>query len=282
MPENRRVVFLNQVLDALKQRLPDASDADLLKAATRQVELEEASKAASAERRVSRAKQQADEAKEGRKLELEEQAVADAKAEKVRAENPQGLVEKIIGAPGSERRKDLRTAIIQGGLGTALGVGGSQLFSTAGKIAEKSADDALPPATAPSGKAPLTPSTGQVSDFINSIQKYNQNLRGQAIMLRLRLDFEGADRLEAQQIDPSKALQDYRQGSRTDFGYGTKRKIEEKTAEYEAEQKLEQIRQETERLKQEAQNQRKVLDLAGEVIKSTEGSMNIDLLPSRR
>ena len=96
------------------------------------------------------------------------------------------------------------------------------------------------------------------------------------------LDFEGADRLEAQQIDPAKALQDYREGARTDFGFGTKRKIEEKTAEYEAEQKLERIKQETERVKQEAENQRKVLDLAGQVIQSTEGSMNIDLLPSRR
>ena len=96
------------------------------------------------------------------------------------------------------------------------------------------------------------------------------------------LDFEGAERLEAQQIDPAKALQDYREGSRTDFGYGTERKIEEQTAGYEAEQELERIRQETERLKQEAENKRKVLDLAGQVIKSTEGSMNIDLLPQRQ
>jgi len=58
--------------------------------------------------------------------------------------------------------------------------------------------------------------------------------------------------------------------------------MNERQQEIEAEQKLERIKQETERLKQEAENQRKVLDLAGEVIKSTEGSMNIDLLPSRR
>ncbi len=281
MPENRRVVFLNQVLDALKQRLPDASDADLLKAATRQVELEEASKAASAERRVSKAKQQAAEAKEVRKLELEEQAVADAKAEKIRAETPENLVERIIGPKGSDRRESMRN-LGYTALGGALTSGATGLINAATKGVEKSIDDALPPATAPSGKAPLTPSTAQVSDFINSIQKYNQNLRGQAMVLRLRLDFEGANRLEAQQIDPAKALQDYREGARTDFGYGTKRKIEQDTAGDEAEQELERIKQETERLKQEAENQRRVLDLAGQVIKSTEGSMNIDLLPSRR
>lgn len=279
MPENRRVVFLNQVLDALKQRLPDASDADLLKAATRQVELEEASKAASAERRVSRAQQQATEAKEVRKLELEEQAVADAKAKAQRAENPQGLVEQIIGPKGSPRRESLRNV----GIPAAVG-GGVQLINTLADTLGKSVDtvDAPPPATAPSGKAPLTPSAGQVSDFLNSIQNFNSKLRGQAFRLRLRFDFEGADRLEAQQIDPEQALKDYREGSRTDFGFGTERKIEEQTAGYEAEQKLEQIKQETERLKQEAENQRKVLDLAGQVIQSTEGSMNIDLLPSRR
>ena len=97
--------------------------------------------------------------------------------------------------------------------------------------------------------------------------------------LRLRFDFEGAKRLEAQQIDPAKALQDYREGSRTDFGFGTQRKIEQDTAGYEAEQELERIRQETERLKQEAENKRKVLDLAGQVIQST-GGMNTDLLPN--
>lgn len=281
MAENRRIVFLNQVLDSLRQRLPDASDADLLKAATRQMELEEASKAASAERRVSKAKQQAVEAKEGRKLDLEEQAAADARAQRVRAENPQGLVERIIGPKGSDRRESMRN-LGYTALGGALTTGATGLINAATKGVEKSIDDALPPATAPSGKAPLTPSTGQVSDFINSIQKFNQNLRGQAIMLRLRFDFEGANRLEAQQIDPLKALQEYREGARADFGYGTIRKIEQETAGYEAEQELERIKQETERIKEEAANQRKVLDLAGEVIKSTEGSMNIDLLPSRR
>lgn len=102
------------------------------------------------------------------------------------------------------------------------------------------------------------------------------------MILRLRFDFEGAKRLEAQQIDPAKALQDYREGARTDFGFGTKRKIEQDTAGYVAEQELERIRQETERVKQDAENKRKVLDLAGQVIKSTEGSMNIDLLPQRQ
>lgn len=279
MAENRRVVFLNQVLDALKQRLPDASDADLLKAATRQMELDEASRAASAERRVSKAQQRAVEAKEVRKLDLEEQAVRDAKAKAERAENPQGLIEQVIGAKGSPRRDTLRSVGIPAAVGGAV-----QLVNTLADTLGKSADtvDAPPPATAPSGKAPLTPSTGQVSDFINSIQNFNAKLRGQALRRRIMLDFEGADRLEAQQIDPAKALQDYREGARTDFGFGTKRKIEEKTAEYEAEQKLERIKQETERVKQEAENQRKVLDLAGQVIQSTEGSMNIDLLPSRR
>ena len=102
------------------------------------------------------------------------------------------------------------------------------------------------------------------------------------MVLRLRLDFEGAKRLEAQQIDPAKALQDYREGARTDFGFGTQRKIEQDTAGYEAEQELELIKQETERIKQEAENQRKVLDLAGQVIRSTGGSMNTDLLPPRQ
>ena len=272
MPENRRVVFLNQVLDALKQRLPDASDADLLKAATRQVELEEAGKAASAERRVSKAQQQAVEAKEVRKLELEEQAAADARAKAERAENPQGLVEQVIGAKGSPRRETLRSVGIPAAVGGAV-----QLVNTIADTLGRSADtvDAPPPATAPSGKAPLTPSAGQVSDFLNSIQNFNSKLRGQALRLRLRFDFEGADRLEAQQIDPAEALQDYREGSRTDFGFGTARKMEERQQELEAEQNLE-------RIKQEAENQRKVLDLAGQVIQSTEGSMNIDLLPSRR
>ena len=66
------------------------------------------------------------------------------------------------------------------------------------------------------------------------------------------------------------------------YHFGTGRKIEEQTAGYEAEQELERIRQETERVKQDAENKRKVLDLAGQVIKSTEGSMNIDLVPQRQ
>ena len=274
-PRNPKLLFLERALKALKKELPDATDAERLQAAQKLTDLE-------FEPATSRAARETAESVKAKELSLQEQAAAEAKAEKVRAQNPEGLVEKIIGAPGSERRKDIRTALIQGGLGTALGVGGSQFFSTAGKIAEKSVDDALPPATASSGKAPLTPSAGQVSDFINSIQKFNENLRGQALRLRLRFDFEGADKLEAQQIDPAKALQDYREGSRTDFGFGTQRKIEQDTAGYEAEQELERIKQETERLKQEAENKRKVLDLAGEVIKSTEGSMNIDLLPTRQ
>lgn len=282
MPENRRVVFLNQVLDALKQRLPDASDADLLKAATRQIELEEASKAASAERRSSKAAQQAVEAKEVRKLDLEEQAAAEAKAEKVRAANPEGLVEYLIGAPGSKKRDLIRNVAITGGLGTALGTGGTVLLNTAGKMLEGATTDTPPPATAPGGKAPLTLSAQQESDYLNAIQVFNERLRGQAYRLRLRLDFEEADKLEGQQLDPSEALAEYRRNTREQFQGGTERKIQEQTAGYEAEQKLERIKQETERLKQEAENQRKVLDLAGQVIKSTEGSMNIDLLPSRR
>ena len=156
MAENRRIVFLNQVLDTLRQRLPDASDTDLLKAATRQMELEEASKAASAERRVSKSAQQAVEAKEVRKLDLEEQAAADAKEKAERAANPQGLIEFFIGAPGSEKRALLRNVGITGGLGTALGTGGTVLLNTAGKMLEGATTDTPPPATAPGGKAPLT------------------------------------------------------------------------------------------------------------------------------
>ena len=282
MPENRRVVFLNQVLDALKQRLPDASDADLLKAATRQIELEEASKAASAERRVSKAQQQAAEAKEVRKLELEEQAVADAKAEKIRAENPEGLIEYLIGAPGSKKRDLLRNVGITGGLGTVLGTGGTVLLNTAGKMLEGATSDTPPPATAPGGKAPLTLSAQQESDYLNSIQVFNERLRGQALRLRMRGNFEGAQKLYDQQLDPSEALENYRLETRRQFEAATQRKKDERLQELQGEQELERIKQETERLKQEAENQRKVLDLAGQVIKSTEGSMNIDLLPSRR
>ena len=263
-PRNPRLVFLEQALRSLKKQLPDASQDDLLKSAEKMADAEFPSAATRAAQTT-----------EARKVDLQERAAAEAKERAERAANPQGLVEKIIGAPGSDRRNRIRDVGITGGLGTALGAGVTGLMKAAEKVAEKSVDDSLPPATAPSGKAPLTPSAGQVTDFINSIQKFNENLRGQAMRLRLRFDFEGADRLEAQQIDPAKALQDYREGSRTDFGFGTQRQIEQDTAGYEAEQELERIRQ-------EAENRRKVLDLAGQVIQSTEGSMNIDLLPTRQ
>ena len=271
-PRNAKLLFLERALKALKKELPDATDAERLQAAQKLTDLE-------FEPATSRAARETAESVKARELSLQEQAAAEAKAEAERIANPQGLVEKVIGPKGSPRRDTLR----QVGIPALVG-GGVQLINTVADTLGKSADtvDAPPPATAPSGKAPLTPSAAQVSDFLNSIQNFNAKLRGQALRRRIMLDFEGAERLEAQQIDPAKALQDYREGSRTDFGYGTERKIEEQTAGYEAEQKLERIRQDTERVKQEAENKRKVLDLAGQVIKSTEGSMNIDLLPQRQ
>lgn len=271
-PRNAKLLFLERALKALKKELPDATDAERLQAAQKLTDLE-------FEPATSRAARETAESVKAKELSLKEQAAAEARAKAERAANPQGPVEQLIGAPGSPRRETLRNV----GIPAAVG-GGVQLINTLADTLGKSADtvDAPPPATAPSGKAPLTPSAAQVSDFLNSIQNFNAKLRGQAIRRRLMLDFEGAERLEAQQIDPTKALQDYRKGSRTDFKYGTDRKIEEQTAGYEAEQELERIRQETERVKQEAENKRKVLDLAGQVIKSTEGSMNIDLLPQRQ
>ena len=192
------------------------------------------------------------------------------------------MIENIIGAPGSKKRDLIRNVAITGGLGTVLGTGGTVLLNTAGKMLEGATSDTPPPATAPAGKAPLTLSAQQESDYLNSIQVFNERLRGQAIRLRMRGDFKKAQDLDNQQLDPSEALAEYRRNTREQFQAGTERKIQEQTAGYEAEQELERIRQETERLKQEAENKRKVLDLAGQVIKSTEGSMNIDLLPQRQ
>ena len=273
-PRNAKLLFLERALKALKKELPDATDAERLQAAQKLTDLE-------FEPATARAARETAESAKARELTLQEQAAAAAKEKEIRAATPEGPLEALIEPPGSKRRESMRN-LGYTALGGALTTGATGLINAAGRVAEKSIDDSLPPAAAPSGKAPLTPSAGQVSDFINSIRKFNENLRGEAFRLRLRFDFEGAKRLEAQQIDPAKALQDYREGSRTDFGFGTQRKIEQDTAGYEAEQELERIRQETERVKQEAENKRKVLDLAGQVIQSTEGSMNIDLLPQRQ
>ena len=263
-PRNPKLIFLERALKALKKELPDASDAERLQAAQKLTDLE-------FEPATSRAARQTAESVKAKELSLQEQAAEEAKAKAERAANPQGFLEKIIGAPGSDRRKELRTV----GITTGLTTGIAGLAQTAGKVAEKSVDDSLPPPTTDGGKAPLTLKAAEAADLLNATQVFNQNLRGQALRLYSRGDIKGAETLLGQQRDPMEVVEKFRASNRQDFNESTKRKMEERQQEIEGEQELERIRQ-------EAENKRKVLDLAGQVIQSTGSSMNTDLLPQRQ
>jgi hypothetical protein len=263
-PRNPKLIFLERALKALKKELPDATDAERLQAAQKLTDLE-------FEPATSRAARQTAESVKAKELSLQEQAAEEAKAKAERAANPQGFLEKIIGAPGSDRRKELRTVGITTGLTT--GIGG--LINAAGKVTEKSIDDSPPTPTTDGGKAPLTLKAAEAADLLNATQVFNQKLRGQAFRRYLIGDIKGAETLLGQQRDPTEVVEEFRASNRRDFNAATQRKKEERQQEIVGEQKLERIRQ-------EAENKRKVLDLAGQVIQSTEGSMNIDLLPQRQ
>lgn len=266
-PRNAKLLFLERALKALKKELPDATDAERLQAAQKLTDLE-------FEPATSRAARETAESVKARELTLQEQAAAAAKEKEIRAATPEGPVEAIIGPVGSKRRESMRNigyAALGGGLtsGVTTAVGALQ------DLVKPAVSDDLPTPTTDGGKAPLTLKAAEATDLLNAVQVFNQNLRGQARRLAVLGNREGAEKLLQQQMDPQEVLQQFRADNRRDFEAGTRRKMDERQQELEGEQALQRIRE-------EAENKRKILDLAGQVIKSTEGSMNIDLLPQRQ
>ena len=255
-PQNRRVVFLNQVLDALKQKLPDASDADLLKAATRQVELDEASRAASTERRASTAQQKAADAKEA--------------AEKERIETPKNLYERLVGPEGSSRRQRTRD-VVGGALTTGVPAG---LYLGMDILRDRAIDQQAPttPQSADSGRTKIQESPLDEIQYLQQVQKLNQDIKGQNARIELRRKLGSNEEFIPwlHGGDPVQALEDYRASKMKAFTRSTEQKIEEKQEEAAG-------RAREQAIIQQGENDRKVLDLVTEVMKGQLGSL--DQLP---
>ncbi len=251
-PQNRRVVFLNQVLDALKQKLPDASDADLLKAATRQVELDEASRAVSSERRASTVQQKAAEAKEA--------------AEKERIQTPKNFYERLVGPEGSSRRQRLR-GVAEGALPAGIYVGLDILR-------DKAIDQQAPitPQSADSGKTKIQESPLDEVQYLQQVQRLNQEIKGQNARIELRRKLGSNEEFIPllHGGDPAQALEDYRASKMKAFTRSSEQKIEEKQEEAAG-------RAREQAIIQQGENDRKVLDLVTEVMKGQLGSL--DQLP---
>lgn len=266
-PRNPKLLFLERALKALKKELPDATDAERLQAAQKLTDLE-------FEPATSRAARETAESVKARELTLQEQAAAEAKAKEIRAATPEGPLEAIIGPKGSDRRESMRGigyAVLGGGLTSGV----TAAVNAIQDLVKPAVSDDLPTPTTDGGKAPLTLKAAEATDVLNAVQVYNQNIRGQARRLYILGEREQAENLLKQLKDPQEVLDKIRADNRYDFTEGTKRKMAERKQELEGEQALQRIRE-------DAENKRKILDLAGQVIKSTEGSMNIDLLPQRQ
>ena len=255
-PQNRRVVFLNQVLDALKQKLPDASDADLLKAATRQVELDEASRAASTERKAATVQQKAADAKEA--------------AEKERIETPKNLYERLVGPEGSSRRQRTRD-VVGGALTTGVPAG---LYLGMDILRDKAIDPqgSITPQSADSGKTKIQESPLDEIQYLKQVKKLNEEIKGQNARIALRRKFGSNEEFIPllHGGDPAQTLEDYRAAKMKAFTRSSEQKIEEKQEEAAG-------RAREQAIIQQGENDRKVLDLVTEVMKGQLGSL--DQLP---
>mgnify|MGYP007073215056 CR=1 FL=1 len=255
-PQNRRLVFLNQVLDTLRKQLPDASDADLLKAATRQSELEETSRAVTSERKAATVQQKAADAKEA--------------AEKQRIENPRNLYERIVGPEGSPRRQRAR-GVAEGALTTAI-PGGILLGMDV--LRDRAIDQQTPviPQSADSGKTKIQESPLDEIQYLQQVQKLNQEIKGQNARIELRRKLGSNEEFIPllQGGDPVQALEDSRASKMKAFTRSSEQKIQEKQEESAG-------RAREQAIIQQGENDRKVLELVTEVMKGQLGSL--DQLP---
>ena len=255
-PQNRRLVFLNQVLDTLRKQLPDASDADALHAATRQSELEATSSAVTSERKAATVQQKAADAKEA--------------AEKQRIENPRNLYERIVGPEGSPRRQRAR-GVAEGALTTAI-PGGILLGMDV--LRDRAIDQQTPviPQSADSGKTKIQESPLDEIQYLQQVQKLNQEIKGQNARIELRRKLGSNEEFIPllHGGDPVQALEDYRASKMKAFTRSSEQKIQEKQEESAG-------RTPEHTIIQQGENDRKFLDLVTEVMKGQLGSL--DQLP---